>query len=78
MKIENRISKIINNYNSFDAEIKAQTDLATDMGLDSLSIIMFLEEIEREFGISFEISEISKCLKLDSLIALVKSKIQGK
>lgn len=78
MSIDKKIKNILNKYNPFNITIKSASDLVTDLGMDSLSFIMFLDEVESVFNIAFEINEISKCLKLNSLIKLVESKIKGK
>lgn len=52
--------------------------LYQDLGLDSLSFIRFLLQIEDVYRITFGIGEMEACLELDYLISLVERKRKEK
>ncbi|WP_040197300.1 acyl carrier protein [Candidatus Soleaferrea massiliensis] len=54
--------------------VTQESNLYTDLGFDSLSFITLLAEIEGEYGISFDITEMEDCLIAGRLISFVESK----
>lgn len=74
--ISDQVLKMIEGINSISAPIKKNTNLYTDLGIDSLSFISFLLKVEETFSITFDIIEMEMCLQVDQLISLVKNKIK--
>lgn len=77
LEIKEAIIKILNNYNDYNVEINEKTDLFTDIGIDSLSLLMLLNEIETTFKISFDIHEIANCSNFGNLTKMIENKLKG-
>jgi len=58
------------------APITEKSNLYTDLGFDSLSFVVLLTEIEEEYSIIFDITEMETCLQVDQLITIVENKIK--
>jgi acyl carrier protein len=76
IEISNRVQKILKNilkHNSFEM----RDDLmATDVdGWDSLSHMIIITEIEKDYGIKFKLKELNKLKNIGSLIELVETKL---
>ena len=69
---------VFDSKNSEDLYAKMDFDLYTDLGIDSLSFVSLLVDIENEFLIEFSLAEMSSCLRLSNLIALTNEKYQKK
>jgi acyl carrier protein len=74
--LEDGLKKLIieNTYVLSDKDFTEYSDLITDFGYDSLSIIRLIADIERTFNIEFEINElvseiISKYGNLKKIVA---------
>lgn len=46
--------------------------LREDLGLDSLSFVMIILEIEKEFGITLPVEGMSACRKVGDVIEIIK------
>ena len=76
IEILNRVQKIIENvlkHNRFEM----RDDLAaTDVeGWDSLTHVMIITEIEKDFGIRFKLKELNKLKDMGTLVELIESKL---
>lgn len=67
---------MVNSVNNISIPITDDTNLYTDLRIDSLTFINFLLRVEQHFNITFDIDEMEKCLQVDNLIQLVKIKIK--
>ncbi len=54
MTLEERVIKIIEENLEKKAEFNANTDLRNELGLDSFAMVMLVNALEDEFGISIE------------------------
>lgn len=54
MTLEERVIKTIEENLEKKAKVTATTDLRNDLGLDSFSMLMIVNALEDEFGISIE------------------------
>jgi len=75
-EILNRVQKILVNvlkHNRFEM----RDDLtATDVeGWDSLSHVMIITEIEKDFNVRFKLKELNKLKNMGTLIELIESKL---
>ncbi|MFT9056795.1 MAG: acyl carrier protein [Ethanoligenens sp.] len=74
--IRDEIIQIIKEEEPDFGPIGEKTNLYTDIGLDSLSFISLLMEIEEAYSITFDIAEMEPCLEFGHLTALVESKVK--
>lgn len=60
-----------------DENVKEDTDLIEELGFDSLSIIRFITDVEREFNIEFDFEElISEVIgKYGTLLEVIEKKL---
>ena len=60
--------------------IKEDSDMIEDLGLDSLTLVSFISDIEDALGIEFEIEELSTDIigKYGSLLELAYNKVNSK
>lgn len=77
MQVEERLHRLLNDFNSFGVKINGQTRLIEDIGFDSLTIIEFLLLLECEFNIVIDDSEVTKSnfAKVKDVLRFIKRKI---
>ena len=81
--IENTVKQFIGDYISADCGVTEIDDIRTDMsivddlGLDSLSTVELIMDLEEEFSIVANNNEIYACKVVKDVIDLVKEKIDG-
>ncbi|WP_303789189.1 acyl carrier protein [Ruminococcus flavefaciens] len=63
-----------------DENVKESSDLVEDLGLDSLTLVSFISDVEDELDIEFELDELSTDIigKYGSLLELAENKINNK
>lgn len=76
MNIEQCIINFTNKYNFYETILTKESNLFLETGIDSLSFIELICDIENFFEIEIKIEEIGKCQKVDDLIKVVKSKLK--
>ncbi len=54
MNTIDRINNVLSGFNSFCVVINKESRLIEDLGLDSLTMVEFLAELEREFSIQID------------------------
>lgn len=74
--IENTIFQMIAEAKHLPNPVTDISNLYTDLGFDSLSLITLLLKIEESYSITFNIFELEKCVQVYQLINLVKDKIE--
>ena len=57
--ILNRVVSIISFYNRYGKELRAETGLVNDLGLDSLDIVQLVQDIEQSFDLEISDGEIT-------------------
>lgn len=78
MSLEEKIIQIVNdNIEDSDVVISLDSNIQSDLGLDSLSIIMVLNALEEEFDISLEIEQFAGVMTVGELIEHVKKEHPG-
>ncbi len=71
-----RVYKVMNRSFEIPLEnIKDGSLLREDLGLDSLSFVMIILEIEKEFGITLSVDGMSACKNVGDVIAIVEKEI---
>lgn len=73
--IQNNTVKILENYNFYDTKITKDSHLFLEIGVDSLSFITLITEIEDTFNINIEIENIGNCFFVKDLVKIVQKKI---
>jgi acyl carrier protein len=69
------LERLIREQSEFKDEITNDQCLYDDIGIDSLSIVDLIFQVEKAFNISFLESEVKEIKTVDHLINQVKSKI---
>jgi len=59
-------------------EMKDEMSAADVAGWDSLTHMIIITEIEKQFGVNFKLKELNKLTNLGTLIELISSKIDQK
>ena len=76
MSIRKTILHLINQETVISIPITDITDLYKDLYLDSLSFVCLLTDIEEQFHITIELSEMADCRIVGQLIKIVESKVK--
>ncbi|MCC8418144.1 MAG: acyl carrier protein [Rickettsia endosymbiont of Glossina mortisans submortisans] len=72
-KVEEKVIEIIsNNQGKKVEEISMESRFAEDLGVDSLSTVEIMMEIEKEFGIDVPDEEATKIKKVSDVINYIK------
>jgi acyl carrier protein len=75
MSIEQRLKKLLSDCVGIDAaQIRLTDHLVTDLGMDSLSLVEIVMDIENEFNIQIESTEADLASTVSLIIDLIKSK----
>lgn len=77
-EIQNRIIAKINQFKCTRTDITQDSNLYFDLGFDSLTLVIFLTEIENDFDINFDLLEMEECLIVKNLIKLCNEKLKEK
>ena len=73
--IEKRVKKIISEQTSIpENKIKLNSDLRTDLGIDSFAAIELAFNLKTEFGIAVEDNELPNLHTVEDLIVGIKKK----
>ncbi|GCE09921.1 acyl carrier protein [Dictyobacter aurantiacus] len=70
-----RVATIIRHQVDEDDEITLDTDLLTDLGIESLSFIEIGLAMEKAFGQQFPIADLKRCTTVGDLVQLVIKKV---
>lgn len=76
MAIREDILDKINRYKFVREPVCDDSNLYTDLRFDSLSFIKLLLEIEEQYLVIFDLSEMETCLQVNNLIALIEKKVK--
>ena len=72
--IEKEVIEIIQEFCCFDDEVSLESELAYDLGLDSLDMVKITMELEERLDISLEDEEIANVKTVSDLIELIATK----
>lgn len=77
MDIKAEVYKIISNvFNISENNIQDHCSSIDIKGWDSLGQLQLIQALERHFNISFDIMEIFKIITVESIIEIVKEKVE--
>jgi acyl carrier protein len=74
-KVRNTIISVLNHE---DFEMKDELSAADVDGWDSLTHMIIINSIEKEFAINFKLKELNKLNNLGTLIELINLKLEAK
>ena len=67
-----RIIEIIQEYADPEmGEISGDSQLRTDLGIDSLSFFSIIDELEQEYGVTVEDSQLEKLQSVKDMVELI-------
>ena len=67
-----RIIEIIQEYADPEmGEISGDSQLRTDLGIDSLSFFSIIDELEQEYGVTVEDSQLEKLRSVKDMVELI-------
>lgn len=75
MKLFNQITDIINRNIDWPDEIKPDDRLREDLEIDSLDVIMIIQDIEDDFGITVEKQEITCLETVQNIVDNLRQKL---
>lgn len=70
--IASRIEEIIRTQTGCDMTLTAETDLLTDLAIDSLELVEMGLTIEKKFGKKLPIGELRQCITIGELVQLTE------
>lgn len=70
--IASRIEEIIRTQTGCDMTLTAETDLLTDLAIDSLELVEMGLTIEKKFGKKLPIGELRQCTTIGELVQLTE------
>lgn len=71
----NKIKEVmVETLNIEESEIKLESRLVEDLGLDSLASVELALELETEFDIKIEDSELEKLVIVEDIVKIIESK----
>jgi len=74
--IEKRVKQIISEHTGIlTKNIKLNSDLRVDLGIDSFAAIELIFSLKEEFGLNIEDSELQKLKTVNDILQAIKSKI---
>lgn len=76
MTLSEELIRMVESAKRTPVPVMEKTNLYFDLGVDSVSFIEFLLEVEKRYAITFDITEMEQCLQVNGLIALVESKVK--
>lgn len=74
--VNNKIIQMIEKIKILSITVTKDSNLYKDLGIDSLSFIRLLIQIEETYSINFDIKEMELCLNVGTLISIVENKIK--
>ena len=74
MEIENKIIKIIEENTNYKEPITINSNLITDLNIDSFSRLMIINAIEDEFSIDVADEDLEKFKTVNDIVIVLKSK----
>ena len=72
------LSDLLQKYNKEGIELTADTNLGTDLDIDSVEVMDLIMEIEDKFDIDIPINLVSDIERIEDLANLVSERIKGR
>lgn len=74
MRMIDKITAIIRKNTSTEAEITGETDMRKDLSLDSLDVLMIMNEIEETYNVTLEQDTYKQVKTPNEIISLLREK----
>lgn len=79
MEVKERVINLLSEKLGYDKlEIKENQEFVNDLGADSLDMVEIIMEIEEEFGLKIDDTEISEVKTVGDLIKKIENKRMGR
>lgn len=69
------LCKLLEPFNSEGVKLKPDTDIATDLNIDSVSVMDFVMEVEDKYDIDIPLNVLSETRTMNDLIAVVQDRV---
>jgi len=69
------LCRLLEPFNGDGVDLKRDTDISTDLNIDSVAVMDFVMEVEDKYDIDIPLNDLSETRTLDDLIALVKTRV---
>jgi acyl carrier protein len=76
--IVRELSDLLQKYNKEGIELTADTNLGTDLDIDSVEVMDLIMEIEDKFDIDIPINMVSDIERIQDLANLVSERVEGR
>lgn len=74
--LDDEVLEAINRAKRIPVPVVPESHFFMDLGLDSLSFVAFLLQLEQRYTITFNIIEIEQCVLVERLIELIHLKVK--
>ena len=71
-----QICKLLTPFNSNGAKLAADTDISTDLNIDSVTVMDFVMEVEDHFDIEIPLNVLSETRTIADLARVVEARIR--
>lgn len=76
--VRDRVVEIVRNHvKADDSKLVDEANLATDLGVDSLTLFELILDMEKEFGCEIPEKEATEIVSIGSAVAYIEAKIAG-
>jgi acyl carrier protein len=72
------LSRLLTPFNTAGITLKPETDISTDLNIDSVSVMDFVMEVEDHFEIDIPLNVLSETRTLGDLVAVVDARAAAK
>lgn len=76
-EIFEELCRLLAPFNTDGVELKPETDISTDLNIDSVSVMDFVMEVEDKYDIDIPLNVLSETRTLNDLIEVVQGRISG-
>ena len=76
--VEARVISVLKRVSREPIEPTLQSDLVTDLGLDSLQILELIAELEDQFDVSIPLNDVPATRRVGQVVATVTALVEGR
>ena len=76
-QIFEELVRLLQPFNTEGVELKKETDISTDLNIDSVSVLDFIMEVEDSFDIDIPLNLLAETRTMTELVELVKKRQAG-
>jgi acyl carrier protein len=71
-----QISKLLEPFNSTGTKLSTETDISTDLNIDSVTVMDFVMEVEDHFDIEIPLNVLSETRTIGDLAKVVEARVK--